>query len=83
LIPGDLVLKITNADVALTGIYQKRRRMTLTYPLLNRARFVLWVATGAEKVEMLARLRNGDVSIPAGRICRDNALVLADRAAMP
>jgi 6-phosphogluconolactonase len=83
LIPGDPVLKITNADVALTGIYQKRRRMTLTYPLLNRARFVLWVATGAEKVEMLARLRNGDVSIPAGRICRDNALVLADRAAMP
>ena len=83
LIPGDPVLKTTNADVALTGIYQKRRRMTLTYPLLNRARFVLWVATGAEKVEMLARLRNGDVSIPAGRICRDNALVLADRAAMP
>ncbi len=83
LIPDDSVLEITDADVALTGLYQKRRRMTLTYPLLNRARRILWVATGAEKVEMLARLRDGDVSIPAGRIRRENALVLADRAAAP
>jgi 6-phosphogluconolactonase len=82
LIPGDPVLNVADADIALTGIYQKRRRMTLTYPLLNRARRILWVATGAEKIEMLARLRDGDVSIPAGRIRRDNALVLADRAAM-
>lgn len=83
LIPGDPVLEISDADVALTGIYQNRRRMTLTYPLLNRARRILWVATGAEKIGMLARLRAGDVSIPAGRIRRDNALVLADRAATP
>jgi len=81
LIPGDQVLYVTDADVALTGIYQNRRRMTLTYPLLNRSRRVLWVATGAEKVEMLARLRSGDVSIPAGRIRSENALVLADRTA--
>ena len=83
LIPGDPVLSVSDADVALTGIYQNRRRMTLTYPLLNRARRILWVVTGAEKAEMLARLGEGDVSIPAGRICRDHALVLADRAAMP
>lgn len=83
LIPNDPVLGISDADVALTGIYQKRRRMTLTYPLLNRARRILWVVTGGEKVEMLARLRDGDVSIPAGRIRRDNALVLADHLAMP
>ena len=81
LIPNDSVLEVTDADVALTGTYQKRRRMTLTYPLLNRSRRVLWVATGVEKVEMLARLRAGDVSIPAGRIRRENAIVLADRAA--
>ena len=55
--------------------------MTLTYPLLNRSRRILWLATGVEKVEMLARLREGDVSIPAGRIRRENAIVLADRAA--
>ena len=83
LVPNDPVLNVTDADVALTGIYQKRRRMTLTYPLLNRSRQILWVATGAEKIEMLARLRAGDTSIPAGRIRRENALVLADRASAP
>jgi hypothetical protein len=30
---------------------------------------------------MLARLRNGDPSIPAGRVRQNQALVLADRAA--
>ena len=81
LVPGDAVLDITAADVALTGVYQGRRRMTLTYPMLNRARRVLWVVTGSEKVDMLARLRDGDRSIPAGRVRREQALVLADRAA--
>jgi 6-phosphogluconolactonase len=81
LVPGDPVLDVTDADVALTGVYQGRRRMTLTYPMLNRARRVLWVVTGSEKVEMLGRLRDGDVSIPAGRVRREQALVLADGAA--
>ena len=81
LIPGDPVLNIADAEVALTGLYQKRRRMTLTYPALNRSRRILWVVTGAEKVEMLARLRDADETIPAGRIRQDDALVLADHAA--
>ena len=81
LVPGDAVLEVTAEDVALTGVYQGRRRMTLTYPILNRARRVLWVVTGGEKTEMLDRLRDGDVSIPAGRVRRQQALVLADRAA--
>ena len=81
LIPNDPVLEVTGRDVALTGIYQQRRRMTLTYPMLNRSRKILWVATGAEKVDMIVRLRNGDVTIPAGRIRQDNALLLADVAA--
>ena len=55
LVPGDPVLDVTDADVALTGVYQGRRRMTLTYPMLNRSRRVLWLATGGEKVEMLVR----------------------------
>ena len=81
LVPGDPVLDVTKTEVALSGIYQGRRRMTLTYPALNRARRVLWVVTGSEKVQMLRRLRDGDVSIPAGRIRRESALLLADRAA--
>jgi 6-phosphogluconolactonase len=81
LVPGDPVLKITDADVGLTGVYQGRRRMTLTYPALNRARRVLWVVTGSEKVEMLRRLVDGDPSIPAGGVRQEQALLMADRAA--
>lgn len=81
LVPGDPVINVIDRDVALTGVYQNRRRMTLTYPMLNRSRLILWLVTGAEKAGMLVRLRDGDDSIPAGRIRRDAALVLADRAA--
>jgi 6-phosphogluconolactonase len=81
LVPSDPVLDVTDSDVAVTGIYQGRRRMTLTFPIINRSRSILWVVTGSEKVEMLKRLREGDRSIPAGRINAGNALVLADRAA--
>jgi 6-phosphogluconolactonase len=81
LVPGDPVLKITDADVGVTGAYQGRKRMTLTYPAINRARRLIWVVTGGEKVEMLGRLLDGDQSIPAGRVRREQALVLADRAA--
>jgi 6-phosphogluconolactonase len=83
LVPRDPVLDVTDRDVALTGVYQGRRRMTLTYPIINRARRILWLVTGSEKVGMLARLRKSDASIPAGRIRQDRALVFADRAAVP
>jgi 6-phosphogluconolactonase len=82
LVPGDPVLDVTGADVALTGVYQARRRMTLTYPMINRSRRILWLITGKDKVEMLTRLRDGDRSIPAGRVAQDTALVIADRAAV-
>jgi len=81
LVPGDSVLNADDRDVALTGIYQRRRRMTLTYPMLNRSRRILWLVTGPEKADMILRLRDGDPVIPAGRIRPDHALVLADRAA--
>ena len=81
LLPGDPVLEVASADVALAGPYQGRRRMTLTFPVLDRARSVLWIVTGAEKAEMLRRLRAGDRSIPAGRVRADRARVLADAAA--
>jgi len=81
LVPGDPVLDVTDADVALTGVYQGRRRMTLTYPAINRARRILWLVTEAEKAGPLVRLRAADASIPAGRVRQGQALVLADREA--
>jgi 6-phosphogluconolactonase len=81
LVPGDPVLDVVDRAVALTGVYQGRRRMTLTFPTLERARAVLWLVAGAEKRDALARLLAGDASIPAGRVDVDDALVLADEAA--
>jgi 6-phosphogluconolactonase len=81
LVPGDPVLEVVGAAVALTAPYQGRRRMTLTYPTLNRARRILWLVTGHEKAAMLLRLCDGDRSIPAGRIHQEQALVIADAAA--
>jgi 6-phosphogluconolactonase len=80
-VPSDPVLDIADADVALTGVYQWRCRMTLTYPIINRARHILWVVTGSDKAGPLMRLRDVDRAIPAGRVRQDQALVLADRAA--
>ena len=81
LVPGDPVLEVTDADVALTGVYQRRRRMTLTYPVINRSLRILWLVTGNDKTAMVRRLIGGDTAIPAGRVNKDHALVLADRLA--
>jgi 6-phosphogluconolactonase len=81
LVPGDSVLAVTDADVAVTNAYQGRRRMTLTFPIINRSRRVLWLVTGREKAAALARMRDDDPSIPASHVRKDRALVLADHAA--
>ncbi|MFI5181411.1 MAG: 6-phosphogluconolactonase [Thermoanaerobaculia bacterium] len=81
LVPGDPALDVTGRTVALTGIYQGRRRMTLTFPVLNGARKLLWLVTGSEKAPMLERLLAHDAGIPAGRVRPENALILADRDA--
>jgi 6-phosphogluconolactonase len=82
LVPGDPVLEVRDETVALTGHdYQGRRRMTLTYPVLDRAGGLVWLVTGDEKADALRLLEAGDQSIPAGRVRNPNSLVLADRAA--
>ena len=78
LVPGDEALMMTDRDVAVTGLYRGHRRMTLTFPALNRARERLWLATGSDKVTMLARLRDGDHRIPAGQVSGDNTIVFTD-----
>lgn len=81
LVPGDPVLEVRDRDVALTGTYKGLKRMTVTYPVLERARSVLWLVTGSEKADALRRLRAHDPSIPAGNVPAEHALVLADIAA--
>jgi 6-phosphogluconolactonase len=81
LVPDDPVLAETQADVGVTGPYQGHPRMTLTYPVLDRARGVLFVATGVQKVAMVQRLRAGDRTIPAGRVVNVRASLFIDAAA--
>jgi 6-phosphogluconolactonase len=81
LVPDDPVLEVVDAWVAITAPYQRHRRMTLTYPVLNSARAILFIVTGEDKADALARLSRRDPSIPAGRVENADAAVLADRAA--
>jgi 6-phosphogluconolactonase len=85
LVPNDPVLEVTDKRVAVTsGEYQGVRRMTLTYPEINRIRKLLWVVTGEEKVDALQKLIAQDPSTPSGRVRPEgDSLILADRAAAP
>jgi 6-phosphogluconolactonase len=82
LVPGDPVLDVHDRDVALTGVYQGRRRMTLTYPALDRARSVLFLVIGRGKGPAIRKLVARDPSIPAARVRVADQLVVADRAAL-
>jgi len=81
LVPDDPVLEVTDRWVALTRPYQGHPRMTLTYPILDNAAAILFVVTGAEKVDALAKLSRRDPAIPAGRVKAADIVVLADQAA--
>ena len=85
LVPGDPVLEVRDRRVAVTsGAYQGVRRMTLTYPELEKVRRLLWVVTGEEKVDALAKLLAEDPSTPSGAMRpKGESLILADRAAAP
>lgn len=81
LFPGDPALRTVDREVALTGLYKGRRRMTLTFTAIGRARCILWLVTGSGKTAPFGLLRAGDRSIPAGRVLRRRAVLLVDTAA--
>jgi 6-phosphogluconolactonase len=82
LIPGDPVLEAADRRIAVTeNAYEGHRRMTLTYPALAAAGQILWLVTGEAKREALARLLDGDRTIPAGRVENERMVVVADEAA--
>ena len=56
-------------------------RMTLTLPVLNVARETLFVVTGADKADALARVRSGDLDLPAARITGRAVRWIVDAAA--
>jgi 6-phosphogluconolactonase len=81
LVPGDPVLDVVETDVAISAAYQGCRRMTLTFPVINRARHVAWLITGGGKTPALRQMLQQDTSIPAARVSQEHAVVFADKAA--
>ena len=79
LVPGDPVLDVGDRDVAVTGPYEGRRRMTLTYPALSRAERVIWVVTGPEKRDALRKLITSDRSIPATHVPVPDQVLVTDQ----
>lgn len=56
-------------------------RMTLTYPVINAARQILFVVTGADKADALRAIRAGGSGLPAERVTGDEVEWLVDAAA--
>jgi 6-phosphogluconolactonase len=82
LVPGDPVLEVADRDVATSSEYQGLRRMTLTFPAIDRARRRLWLVTGAGKSARLRDLLDGSGDAPAARIARNDTVVVADDDAL-
>ena len=82
LAPGDPVVDVSDADVAVTGEFRGRRRMTLTLPAINRARHIVWLVVGERKAAALERLLAGHSSDPAGRVREEGAILVADQEAV-
>lgn len=78
LIAGDPAVEELRHYVAITELYGGHRRLTLTRPLFDRARIVIWLARGSSKAEPLGRLLAGDLSIPAGLIRPRQSIIVAD-----
>jgi 6-phosphogluconolactonase len=81
LVPGDPVVAERDHEVAFSQAYQGRRRMTLTIPLLSRARHLVWLVCGSAKAGAVLRLLIADPTIPAGQIAMERAELFVDEDA--
>ena len=82
LVPGDSALEVIAVNTAATQTYQGHERVTMTYPMLNRAKCVLWLVTGESKRAALAALLREDLSIPAVRMRAARSIIVADQSAL-
>jgi 6-phosphogluconolactonase len=86
LFPGSVALGETRRAVVSQNVESMRtRRMTFTFPLLNAARTVIFLITGADKAETLRKVLEGknDPPFPSQRVrpMAGERILLVDRAA--
>jgi len=73
----------TRRPVGVSQPHRGFRRLSLTLPVLNRARCVVWFVAGAARRAAVTRLFRRDLSIPASHVERDRAVCFTDPAAAP
>lgn len=83
LVPDDPVCEITDADIAMTGEYKGRKRLTMTRPLLERGRQQLWLVAGENKQDAMKAFLAGGKTIPANLFDHSSATVMCDESALP
>jgi 6-phosphogluconolactonase len=86
LFPGHPVMKaaVTPCAPVRNSPKPPSERVTMTLPVLRRARYTLLLVTGAEKADPLARAMSGDRDLPVGLLFDDGLDEIAcDREAAP
>ncbi len=82
LFPGSTAIEETErAVVATWAPYPQAWRMTLTFPVLNAGRRVVFAVEGANKAEALRAVRAGGSGLPAEDVTGDRVEWLVDAAA--
>ena len=81
--PGDPVIDERDRTVTIVGPFNDFVRMTITPPVVDRARSVLFLIGGESKAAALDRLMAGDPALVATRALGPRTVVVADRAARP
>lgn len=82
LLPGSPVLEERTRWVVPVQHGRPEVRLTLTYPAVESSRLTVFLVTGQDKAEAVKRVRQGDRSLPGGRLRPQGETVwLLDRAA--
>lgn len=81
LIPGDPILDEMSSSVGVSQEYQGTKRMSLTRPILDCARVLLWVVAGESKQEAVRQLLERDQAIPGSLLNQEHAVLVLDQAA--
>ncbi len=68
LLPGAAALDERTRWAVAVAQGRPEVRLTLTYPVLDSARAVAFLLSGAEKAKPFAEIRAGDRALPAARI---------------
>lgn len=71
LFPGDKsLIEAKRRVIAVKGGNPNVRRLTMTLPVLNNAKHIVFLVSGTKKCDIIARLfKDGSWGLPAGRIC--------------